>query len=297
MITYRELFTRNIGILTEEELYILRDSTVALAGVGGVGGIQAVTLARTGVGHFHLADPDCYEPSNMNRQYGASISTLGLNKAVVMKEKMKEINPEIDVEIYPDGVTEENVESFLKEADIVIDSVEYFALDKKVLLAQKARERNLFLLTSPTWGYGTSLVVFSPEGMTFEEFFGLDMEGDFFTKGKQYADRLFPLKPDYLTPYPYGDDMLEGKKPAPILCLGTLLSAALVTTDTIAILLQKRPPITAPEIIQIDLFRRSFDTVNLSENFSDQRLPQSCGGEMQHCLNRKDEIENQKQKV
>ncbi len=265
-ISYDELFTRNIGILSEQELLTLRDSKVALAGVGGVGGVQLVTLARTGIGHFSIADPECFEASNVNRQYGATIATLGLKKVDVMKDIVHEINPEADIELFPSGIAHDNVDQFLKEADIVIDSIEYFALDKKVLLAQETRKRNLYLLTSPTWGYGASLVVFSPEGMPFEKFSQLDTEEDLIVKGKRYANRLFPLKPFYLDPYPYGDDMLEGKKPAPVFCLGTLLSASLVATEVVSILLKKQKPITAPKVIQIDLFRKSYDIIDLSES-------------------------------
>ncbi|MBU7018285.1 MAG: ThiF family adenylyltransferase [Theionarchaea archaeon] len=264
---YDDLFTRNVGILSLEELYTLKMSTVALAGVGGVGGIQLITLARTGVGAFHIADPECFQMSDINRQYGASLSTVERKKVDVLTDLVTDINPEAHVNSYSTGITEENIEAFLDKADIVIDSIEYFALDMKVALAQKARERGLFLVTSPTWGYGASLIVFSPQGMTFETFFGIDLCGqeDFFTKGKRYADRLFPLKPLYLQPYPYGDDMLEGKQPASVLCLGTLLSAALVTTEVISLLLQNREPITAPRVIQLDLFRRSIDITDLSE--------------------------------
>lgn len=264
--SYDELFTRNVGILSEQELYHLRDSKVALAGVGGVGGIQLVTLARTGIGHFSIADPEWFEASNVNRQYGATIHTLGLKKVDVLTDIVKSINPEVCIEVFPSGVAEENVDYFLDKADIVIDSIEYFAFDKKILLAQKARERNLFVLTSPTWGYGSSLVVFSPDGVTFEQFFGIDRENFTVTEhGKQCAHRIFPLKPDYLDPYPYGDDMLEGKKPASVFCLGTLLSASLVATEVVSILLQKQTPITAPKVIQVDLFRRSYDVVDISE--------------------------------
>ena len=267
MMSYDDLFTRNIGILSGEELSTLRMSTVALAGVGGVGGIQLITLARTGIGTFHIADPECFELSDINRQYGASLSTVGRKKVDVLTDLVHDINPEACVDSYSTGITKENVDAFLDKADIVIDSVEYFALDMKVALARKARERGLYLVTSPTWGYGASLIVFSPQGMTFETFFGIELcdREDFFTKGKRYADRLFPLKPLYLHPYPYGDDMLEGKKPASVLCLGTLLSAALVTTEVISLLLQKRVPITAPRVIQVDLFRRSIDITDLSE--------------------------------
>jgi len=264
-ILYDELFQRNIGILSQGELQKLKTSTVALAGVGGVGGVQLVTLARTGISHFSIADPECYQVPDINRQYGALTTTLGQKKVEVMKSIVQQINPEIHCKTFPCGITEENVDQFIRKADIVLDSIEYLALDKKILLAQKAREQNCYLITTPTWGYGASMVVFSPEGITFEEFFGTNTKEGFFAKGKRIADRVFPLKPDYLDPYPYGDDMLEGKRPASVFCLGTFLSAAVTTAEILFILLGKQKPVTAPEVIQIDFFRRSYDIVDLSQ--------------------------------
>jgi molybdopterin/thiamine biosynthesis adenylyltransferase len=254
------LFQRNIGIFTVEEQNHLKKCTVALAGVGGVGGIQLVTLVRTGIGRFSIADPETYEPSNINRQYGATLNTVGKNKAAVMEEIVHAINPMATVQTFPTGVNENNVDQFLQDADIVIDSIEYCALSEKILLAKKTRERNLFLVTSPTWGYGASLIVFSPYGVTFEEFFGLTSDIPVSEKKKQYADRLFPVKPGYLDPYPYALEQLE-KTPVPVLCLGTLLSAVLAAAEVISILLHTKDPITAPHVIQLDVFRRSFDII------------------------------------
>ncbi len=266
-IPYEELFQRNIGILSAEELQKLRASTVALAGVGGVGGVQLVTLARTGVGHFSIADPECYQVPDINRQYGATIATLGQKKVEVMRSIVQQINPDAHLETFPCGINEENVDQFIKGADVVLDSIEYFALDKKIVLAQKAREQNCHLITTPTWGYGASMVVFSPQGMLLEEFFGINTDEEFVVKGKRIADRVFPLKPDYLNPYPYGDDMLEGKRPASVFCLGTFLAASLTTAEILFILLEKQPTVTAPKVIQVDFFRRSYDIVDLSHRF------------------------------
>ncbi|KYK34431.1 MAG: ThiF family adenylyltransferase [Theionarchaea archaeon] len=264
--TYDELFQRNIGILSEEELHTVQTSKIALAGVGGVGGVQLVALARTGISHFSIADPECYQASDVNRQYGASISTLGCKKVEVMNRVVQDINPQACVETFPRGITKANVDQFIQRADVVIDAIEYFALDEKILLAQKTREYSRYLITSPSWGYGTSMVVFSPQGVTFEEFFGVDTKEDFLIQGKRLAGRVFPLKPDYLDPYPYGEDMLEGRRPASVLCLGTFLSGALTAAEVLFILLGKQPIITAPKVIQVDLFRRSFDIVDLSHS-------------------------------
>src|SRR6516162_5311915 len=82
--SYELAFCRNRGIINPQEQEKLRTSHVAVAGVGGVGGIDLVTLARLGIGRFTIADPDVFEISNTNRQYGAASSTLSSPKADVM---------------------------------------------------------------------------------------------------------------------------------------------------------------------------------------------------------------------
>jgi tRNA A37 threonylcarbamoyladenosine dehydratase len=77
-------FSRNIGLLTEAEQRRLLGARVAVAGAGGVGGLHALTLARLGVGKFHIADFDTFEPANVSRQFSASQRTFGRNKAEVL---------------------------------------------------------------------------------------------------------------------------------------------------------------------------------------------------------------------
>src|SRR5215510_5748214 len=91
--SYEEAFKRNRGLITEAEQQKLRNSRVAIAGMGGVGGVHLITLARLGIGKFTIADPDVFEVANFNRQYGATISNLGRNKAEAMAEAALEINP------------------------------------------------------------------------------------------------------------------------------------------------------------------------------------------------------------
>ena len=75
---YDDAFSRNIGWVTEWEQRALCDKTVAIAGMGGVSGAHLITLARLGVGAFHIADLDSFEIANINRQFGAGTSTLVL---------------------------------------------------------------------------------------------------------------------------------------------------------------------------------------------------------------------------
>lgn len=77
---YAAAFSRNIGWVTEAEQQALRGKRVAIAGMGGVGGVHLLTLARLGIGAFNIADFDDFDIVNFNRQAGALVSTLGRPK-------------------------------------------------------------------------------------------------------------------------------------------------------------------------------------------------------------------------
>ena len=85
--SYGKAFARNIGLVSPAEQEVLHTSRVAIVGMGGVGGVHLVTLARLGIGRFTIADPDAFEPVNFNRQYGATLRGLGRSKAEVMAEE------------------------------------------------------------------------------------------------------------------------------------------------------------------------------------------------------------------
>lgn len=97
---YKNSFSRNLGILSEKDQDVLHNSRVGIAGLGGVGGSHALTLARMGVGHFHLADLDRFEPANFNRQRGATTSNLNKLKTEVIAEMIRDINPSADIKTF-----------------------------------------------------------------------------------------------------------------------------------------------------------------------------------------------------
>src|SRR6516225_411029 len=88
---YEEAFARHLGLFSPEEQNRLRGSRVAIAGLGGVGGIHLITLARLGIGAFNIADPDRFELANFNRQYGANLRSLGQRKVQVMAREARAI--------------------------------------------------------------------------------------------------------------------------------------------------------------------------------------------------------------
>ncbi len=109
----------------DEMIDKVRNSIIAISGLGGVGAITAELFARWGVKKFRLLDKDKYDPSNLNRQLFATSKTLDRYKVDVAKDRIKEINPyaEIDLTI-KDSVDNENVHPFVKGAGIVIQTAD-----------------------------------------------------------------------------------------------------------------------------------------------------------------------------
>ena len=125
----------------------LSESRVAVFGVGGVGGYACEALVRSGVGHFDLIDDDKVCLTNLNRQIIATRKTVGKYKTDVMKERMLEINPEVDVTIHKCFFLPENADKFpFSEYDYVIDAVD--TVTAKLELVMKCRELNVPIISS-----------------------------------------------------------------------------------------------------------------------------------------------------
>src|SRR5580658_9388734 len=123
---YEQAFHRNIGWFTREEQQLLRSKRIAAGGLGGCGGAHVTTLARLGVGAFTLADFDHFELANFNRQAGAKMSTVGQPKLDVVRAMALDINPELSVRCFPNGVEDGCMDEFLDGADIYIDAIDAF---------------------------------------------------------------------------------------------------------------------------------------------------------------------------
>ncbi|MCK6472873.1 MAG: ThiF family adenylyltransferase [Planctomycetes bacterium] len=152
----------------------LRAMRVALPGLGGVGGGHAQVLAEMGVGAFHLADFDTFDLVNFNRQLGATMSSLGRLKADVTGELIRKTNPAAEVTLFRDGIQPENIGAFLKNVDVVVDGIEFFAIGVRRMLYKASRERRIPVIHAGPIGYGATVLVFAPDGPSFDEYFRID---------------------------------------------------------------------------------------------------------------------------
>ncbi|MCB9980533.1 MAG: ThiF family adenylyltransferase, partial [Rhodospirillales bacterium] len=164
---YKEAFSRNLGLLTPHEQDLLKSKKVAIAGMGGVGGVHLQTLARMGISNFHIADMDVFELANFNRQAGAMVSTLHLPKADVLKRMAEDINPECKITVFSEGVTDENMEAFLDGVDVYVDGLDFFVLDVRARLFEKCREKGIPAVTVGPIGISSACLIFHPKGMSF----------------------------------------------------------------------------------------------------------------------------------
>lgn len=151
-----------------------RTLRVAVPGLGGVGGAHAETMARMGVRAFHIADMDRFETSNINRQVGARVSTLGKQKCAVLEAQIRSVQPGAEILSFPAGINEENLDAFLKDVDVVLDGLDFFCIGIRRALYREARARGIPVICAGPVGYGCSLLVFMPGGVSFDEYFRIE---------------------------------------------------------------------------------------------------------------------------
>lgn len=137
-------FTRTQMLLGNEVLGRLGATRVILFGVGGVGSWCAEALVRSGVGHLTIVDSDCIDPTNINRQLPALVTTVGRAKVEVMRERLLAINPQADIVAWQERYTAESAEGFhLQDYDYVIDAIDSLK-DKLDLILRCTSQSSIF---------------------------------------------------------------------------------------------------------------------------------------------------------
>lgn len=243
-------FSRNIGLLTTREMGALRRARVAIAGLGGMGGCHLLTLARTGVGKFHLAEFDAFELHNMNRQAGARVTSLGKKKIDVLIEDVLNVNPFLEIKKFPEGVTDENRDDFLAGVDVVLDALDAFALDARRRLFNRAREKGIPVVTAGPLGFGAAVVVFTPEGMGFDQYFDIHDGMSEEEKLISFFTGLSPKLPHLRYMDRKSVNLLAHRGPS--LGLACQLAAGLAAVDAIRLITGRGKVRAAPAYLTVD---------------------------------------------
>lgn len=252
---YQNCYNRNIGSFTEEEQLKLKNSKIFILGAGGIGGLQAATLARMGVGELFILDPGVFDEPDFNRQYAAKRSNLGKNKAMATVAELKEAAPFLKVTAFETKLSEKDLREVVNECNIVIDAIDLQDYDYKVLLAKLAREFKLYNITAPIPHFGAVLMVFAPDGMHFEDF----------TKNRNYPKISFALRKYQEPEIKSSEEGMAFLGSKSSIACAAALSSALVATEVSLILTGKRDRkniIAVPFVTYVDLLERHFEVFN-----------------------------------
>jgi len=244
---------RAAPILGEDGLAVLRNKTIAFAGLGGVGGGAFLALVRCGLGHFKLAENGVFDPPDMNRQAAAFGATMGRPKLDVYMELARSINPDIDMLPYPEGITCGNLDHFLDGADVhvgVIDAEK--GEDVKRMTPVLMEKHGIPVFTCGAVGFGAIMINFKPAGMKPDEFWALaardDAGGGLLPSSMQESFSAAAIKR-------IQNALPSGK--VPTTAIGGLAANALLANEVLACLLAgtglvERDPVFAPRYVVLD---------------------------------------------
>ena len=256
---------RTLPILGQEGIEALSTPLIAFAGLGGVGGGAFLNLVRCGVKRFRLSENGVFDPPDMNRQAAAFASTMGRPKIEVYEQLAREINPEVDLELFREGTLAGNLEQFLSGCDVHVGVIDVEkGADVKAMTPELLKRFNIPLFTAGAFGFGALLVAHHPKGMMPDEFWGL-------LKKKSDGGGLFPsFISDKFAPNVMKriENAAKTGKLATT-SIGGALSGALLASEVLAYLLRgtdlvNRQIIFAPKFVAIDLLRAVMEVADVT---------------------------------
>lgn len=249
---YDEAFSRNLGWLTPDDQQHLRATRVAVAGMGGAGGVHVQALARLGIGAMTLTDFDAFELANFNRQAGAAVSTIGQQKVEVMRQHALDINPEMDVRVFPDGLSRDNLNDYLDGVSLLVDAIDFFANDIRPLMYEAARRKGIPVVCSAPLGAGASLITFLPGELRFEDYFGFEGADDIL-RAVRFLVGMSPRLPQrhYLA---YPEIVSFVTRRVPSLGMACQFTAGMAATASMKLLLGRGGVKGAPHSYQFDAY-------------------------------------------
>lgn len=140
-------FERTELLLGKEGMERLSNATVAVFGVGGVGSYAAEALVRSGLGKIILIDYDIIDISNINRQIHATMKTVGIPKVVAMRDRLLDINPNLEVKVFQEKYNEETKDTLLSsDYDYVIDAIDM--ISSKIDLINTCKVMGISIISS-----------------------------------------------------------------------------------------------------------------------------------------------------
>jgi molybdopterin/thiamine biosynthesis adenylyltransferase len=249
-------FARNIGIMTEAQLKQIQETPIGIAGLG-MGGSIFLNLVRLGFRRFHVADPDKYEITNVNRQRMAKEGTVGARKDESLIAEARAINPEVEVKSFPEGVTVTNASSFVEGMEFIVDVVDVFAASEKLVLHLEARKRGIPCVSCASLGFGALMVVFDPSTPSFAELSGIASELTPRENALRFVDFIAPEVPDSMREQL--GRALRGEGHIPFVVSGVEFAGAMAATEIAKHILGVGERVMAPDGLHLDPIRNRYE--------------------------------------
>lgn len=188
---YTDLFSRNQGVLSPSQQQRLRDARVLILGNGGIGGTEALSLARAGVGNFTLVDFDSFEATNMNRQMVCRDENLGINKARATAREIRAVNGTANVRVVQRVVPLEELDALVDNHDLVYPAADDFAYS--ICLFRAARRNSIPAILAVPSGLWAMVSVLQPDGPTLEALLGLPADLPYPALKELFENRIYRL--------------------------------------------------------------------------------------------------------
>ncbi len=249
---------KNIGVYTLEQQARLRQSKVIIFGLGGVGGLEAILCARTGIGHISGVDPDIFEISNINRQMLATTKTVDHYKSEMTEAHLKEINPHLTTHFHSVRVDESNVLELMTGHDLVLEALD--DMPSRVIVHRAAKSLGLPSISMsgspPHRGFVST---FLPEGIAYEDALNIPVKGKSITDPavSNFIQDLKKKRALYSVtrgaPKEWAQDFCAGKAGWIITPIRASLLASFSCHEAIQVLIEQPPLAIAPKAIIIDL--------------------------------------------
>ena len=142
-----EIYNRTKLVIGEENLQKIRNASVCICGIGGVGSYTLEALARTGIGKITIIDKDNIDITNVNRQLIAKVDNVDNAKVEEAKRRINAINPNIQVIAIKDNIDVTNVsEHITRDLDYVVDAID--SVDSKIAIIKECKEKNIKIISS-----------------------------------------------------------------------------------------------------------------------------------------------------
>lgn len=236
------IFSRNIGLISEEQQRLISQKTILVSGLGGMGGVALEVLVRMGFKKLKICDLDNFEETNFNRQIHSTKEVLKEKKVRVFEKEMKKINPELEIIAYDQGIQLNNIDEILDGVDIVINGMDQ--MFASLILERTARKKKITIVDAWLTPFA-SVFVMRPDSPHWEEFLGLptlniplNMIDDKLCHEALLKEIDFTFS--HFNPFDYVDrnvvgEVLAGKRARPSLAPVVWLSGILMANEVLKI--------------------------------------------------------------